>query len=49
MTRTQSAFVDETRAASANLSGLVAGEIVLAVLAAGAAGYGLNRRLAEYR
>ncbi|MEY9857098.1 hypothetical protein ABH935_002706 [Catenulispora sp. GAS73] len=49
MTGTQSAFVDETRAASADLSGLVAGEIVLAVLAAGAAGYGLNRRLAEYR
>jgi len=49
MTGAQRVFVDDANAAASALGGLAAGEIVLAVLAAAAAGYGVNRRLAEYR
>lgn len=49
MTGAQRAFVDDTNAAASALGGLLAGQIILTVLAAAAAGYGVNRRLAEYR
>lgn len=49
MTSAQRSFVDDTSAAASALGGLLAGEIVLALLAAAAAGYGVSRRLAEYR
>jgi hypothetical protein len=49
MTSAQRVFVDDANAGASALGGLAAGEIVLAVLAAVAAGYGVSRRLAEYR
>ncbi len=49
MTAAQRHFVDDANAAASALGGLLAGEVILALLAAAAAGYGVNRRLAEYR
>jgi hypothetical protein len=49
MTAAQRTFVADADAAESALIGLLAIEITAAVLAAVAAGYGINRRLAEYR
>lgn len=49
MTAAQRTFVTDGDAARSALSGLLAAEIIAAVLIAAAAGYGINRRLAEYR
>jgi hypothetical protein len=49
MTAAQRTFRTDGDAARSALSGLLAVEIIAAVLMAAAAGYGISRRLAEYR
>jgi hypothetical protein len=49
MTGAQRAFAEDSNAAASAPSGLSAGLVAAALLAAAAAGYGVNRRLAEYR
>lgn len=49
MTAAQRTFVTDGSAAQSALSGLLAVEIIAAVLIAAAAGFGISRRLAEYR
>lgn len=49
MTNSQHAFADDSNSAASALDGLLAGLVAAGILAAAAAGYGVNRRLAEYR
>jgi L-fucose isomerase-like protein len=49
MTGAQRAFADDSNSAGSALDGLPAGLVAAGILAAIAAGYGVNRRLAEYR